>query len=602
MSKLNIFASVLSLAFVFIFANPIKNMQEILPGEIETSDLRFKTDELIVGLNLNKLGSLDPASLSANSLGETSLTALATQFGVKEITQVFPINLNRNQSGDDGSLQGIFIFKVKPGTNLRAMRAAFEANPYIEYTEYNRYLHATEFNPNDPQYPSQWALSNSGDHDIDANQAWQIQKGNSNILIAVIDTGVLYTHPDLKGARIRTDIDYDFSNNDNDAIDDNGHGTHVAGIIGANTNNGQGIAGVCMNCSILPVKVLDKTGSGSADNVAKGIVYAADKGARVINMSLGISPECGCSKTIAKAINYAFNKGVLLIAAAGNDGKSKIGYPASSPRVMAVGATDSLDRRTSWSNYGNGLDVVAPGNNILSTYLENSYKQLSGTSMATPHVVGIAGLVISGHPQYKNTQVWWVLRQSADDLGKRGYDTVYGSGRVNAFRAVKVISPRNYQVLVDKCNREPESGCGDCSLSMVADQSADFTQNLQTLYRFRDNVLSSTPTGKRWISYFNTHTLEVSGLLYANPDIKKQAANVLTLWMPSIRILAEGSNTPYLISPRQIDALRQLRDAFIAHGSNELAGDLLKEWERLNIDQLSNQEVHSIWNLVNKQK
>src|SRR3972149_9140648 len=127
-------------------------------------------------------------------------------------------------------------------------------------------------------------------------------------------------------------------------------------------------------------------------------------------MSFGIAPDCGCSKTIAKAINYAFNKGSLLVAASGNNGKSIISYPASSSRVMSVGATNINDKRTSWSNYGKGLDLVAPGDNILSTYLNNTYKYLSGTSMAAPYVSGVAGRVQSKRPFFTNKQIWWVLR------------------------------------------------------------------------------------------------------------------------------------------------------------------------------------------------
>ena len=233
--------------------------------------------------------------------------------------------------------------------------------------------------PSDALFAQQWALNNTGqtggtaDADIDAPEAWDVITGSTDILIAVVDTGVDYTHPDLSDGRVRTDIDRDFVNNDNDAKDDQGHGTHVAGIIAA-AANGSGTVGILWQASILPVKVLSAQGSGSADQVAQGIQYAADQGARVINMSLG-APLC--SQTIADAVNYAFDKGAVIVAAAGNDG-SVVGYPARHERVVAVAATDSKDRRATFSNRGPEVDVAAPGVAILSTVATSRLVALPG--------------------------------------------------------------------------------------------------------------------------------------------------------------------------------------------------------------------------------
>jgi Subtilisin-like serine proteases len=266
-------------------------------------------------------------------------------------------------------------------------------------------------------------LNNTGqtggraDADIDAPEAWDITTGSSSVLIAVIDTGVDYNHPDLRGGRVRTDIDRDFVNNDEDAMDDHGHGTFVAGIAAASANNELGIAGVCPGCQMLPIKVLTKDGKGSADGVARGIQYAAQAGARIISMSLGVPSKCGCSQTIARAINYAFERGSLLIAASGNDGdKQRISYPASSPRVMSVGASDHNDQEASFSNRNSYLDIVAPGKDIYSLKSGGGYVTESGTSAATPFVSGAAGLIWSVNPQLSNVQVWWRLYHSADDF------------------------------------------------------------------------------------------------------------------------------------------------------------------------------------------
>nr|WP_313770007.1 peptidase S8 [Parageobacillus genomosp. 1] len=255
-------------------------------------------------------------------------------------------------------------------------------------------------------------------------------------IIAVVDTGVAYNLDDFAG-KVLTNLDYDFVNNDADAMDDGNHGTHVAGIIGATSGNNISMTGINQSTKILPVKVLNAEGKGTSENVALGIRYAVDKGAKVINLSLGGDEV---SSVVEDALKYAVSKGATIVAAAGNDGAGKLSYPASSEYAISVGATNNLDEIADFSNGGEGLDVVAPGERIPSLYPDGQVYYLDGTSMATPHVAAVAGLLYSIKPSIKFTNVLEVLQETSIDLGDAGYDPVYGWGRLDAAAAVKYLS------------------------------------------------------------------------------------------------------------------------------------------------------------------
>lgn len=245
--------------------------------------------------------------------------------------------------------------------------------------------------------------------------------------VAILDTGVQLNHPDLRGKVLQG---YDFVNRDYSPNDGNGHGTHVAGIAAAVTNNYTGMAGIAPRASILPVRVLGNDGSGSLQDVANGIVYAANQGAQVINLSLG-SPAS--SSTLQNAIQYAWNRGAVIVAAAGNDNSRTPNYPANYPNVIAVASTDRYDSRSSFSNYGSWVEVAAPGQSILSTYPGSCYAYLSGTSMAAPHVAGLAALLAAqGRTQ---TQIRDAILDTTDPIAGTGVFWVYG--RINAARAVR---------------------------------------------------------------------------------------------------------------------------------------------------------------------
>jgi hypothetical protein len=252
------------------------------------------------------------------------------------------------------------------------------------------------------------------------------------VVVAVIDTGVNYNHEDLTS---KVTLGYNFVAETSDPNDDNGHGSEVAGIIGANTNNAIGIAGLGWSTQILAVKVLYSTGTGEVYDVAQGIQYAADR-AQILNLSLG---DYEPSILYTNAVNYAVEQGCLVIAAAGNDGTSQKVYPAACSGVVAVAATDQDDKRSVWSssqssNYGTWITVCAPGTSIYSTRLGNSYYSASGTSMATPYVAGLAALIWAINPGWTATQVKEQITSTADDIDavNIGYEGLLGSGRINA--------------------------------------------------------------------------------------------------------------------------------------------------------------------------
>jgi thermitase len=336
------------------------------------------------------------------------------------------------------------------------MVAALRQNPNVQYAEPNYIAHIC-VTPNDEFFSRQWALNNPGGilqipgtpqgtagADIKASAAWEETKGDTGTVIAVLDTGVDLLHPDIKNKIVNSGRD--FVNNDFDATDDNGHGTHVAGIAAAETNNQIGIAGVAWNCKVLPIKVIDKNGSGLYSWLIDGIIYAADNGAQVINMSLGGSDY---SDALKEATAYAFGKGLVEVAAVGNDGGPVLFPAAFDDYVLAVAATDYTDSSPSWSNVGSQVDVAAPGVDILSLVPTWYFGQGSipygfgtGTSAAAPHVSGLAALIKSLKPWLKPAEIMNIIRYSADDVNSNtfpGKDDHIGYGRINM---EKTLVPR----------------------------------------------------------------------------------------------------------------------------------------------------------------
>ncbi len=357
-------------------------------------------------------------------------------------------------------LSGTQVLKIPSDKTVDEMVKIYESLPEVDYAEPNYMVHAFMV-PNDTYYPYQWHLDNHVYGGIHMESAWDISNG-SGVIVAVIDTGVAQA-PDLAGTTFVPG--YDFVNGDSNPNDDNGHGTHVAGTIAQTTNNGYGVAGVAFGCSIMPIKVLNATGSGTNAWVANGIYFAVDHGADVISMSLG-GPNP--SSTIEDAVAHAYNHGVTVIAAAGNEYEegNAPNYPAAyDAYVIAVGATRYDETRSYYSNTGSYLDLVAPGGDMTVDQNGDGYPDgvlqqtfggsppsfgfyfKQGTSMATPHVAGVAALVIAkGITGPDNISA--LLKSSAEDKGTPGWDEEYGWGLVNAATALRVVQ-MNISTAVD---------------------------------------------------------------------------------------------------------------------------------------------------------
>lgn len=362
---------------------------------------------------------------------------------------------------------------LNPGQSLQTQQAQLKQNPDIAWTQPNRwrYAQAVEVTPNDIYYRperndrhyQQWYL-----YMINANYAWSLSKGGAAMTVAVVDSGADFHHPDLKdrllpGRTIITQSDY---TPPADGMDDNGHGTHVAGLIAAMSNNETGICGTSWLGKLLPVKVLNNKGEGTDADIAAGIIWAADQGARIINLSLGGADDDGSvPQVLQDAVTYAHQQGCLVIAAAGNSGDNSIFYPASLDYVVSVAATDPWDRRADYSTYNAYVDLAAPGGagstlfdiatGIISTYWSpnsealdslsgpeaGDYAVTAGTSMAAAITSGAALVLWSHEPAATAEDIENTFKNTAVDIGPAGPDVQTGSGRIDLLAAMDTTVP-----------------------------------------------------------------------------------------------------------------------------------------------------------------
>uniref|UniRef100_UPI003D81641A S8 family serine peptidase n=1 Tax=Trichloromonas sp. TaxID=3069249 RepID=UPI003D81641A len=313
--------------------------------------------------------------------------------------------------------------KVKEA-NREKIKAVLAKNPRVAFVEDNFYASAVAV-PDDDMYPSQWHLPR-----IAAPAGWDISTGTTMVPIAVIDSGVDPSHPDLATKLLPG---YNFIAYNTDTHDVKGHGTAVAGAAGALSDNGLGVSGVAWHNPIMPLVVLDANGSGPYSAIASAITWAADRGAKVINLSLA-GPYA--SSTLQNAIDYAWAKGAVIVAAAANEATSTPYYPAACNNVVAVSASDKNDNLASFSNYGPWIDVAAPGTTIYTTSNGGSYGGWNGTSFSSPITAGLVALIWSANPLLTNAEVVDILKQGADDLGAPGFDSSFGHGRINVLNSL----------------------------------------------------------------------------------------------------------------------------------------------------------------------
>ncbi len=359
-------------------------------------------------------------------------------------------------------LDNMYVIHVDEDEDVEALSGMFASAAGVKYAEPN-YIDTLPFEvtegslsiadvlegkvPNDPffhsrgswgqEYADMWGL-----HTIRSVQAWELSTGSEDIIVAVIDTGIDYNHPELEGRVLKG---WDFVNNDDDAMDDHSHGTHVAGTIGANTNNKTGVAAINWNVKFLPLKVCTASGGCPRSGTLQAIAYAGDHDANVINMSLG---GMGSPSSYDEAIRYADSKGVFIVAAAGNSSADTCNFvPAAHPLVFAVAATDPDDNRATFSNWGKCTDIGAPGVGILSSISEinvvpprypivaEQYAAFNGTSMASPHMAGVTALVLATNPELIGNReaITELLRESVDEVET---DKYIGTGRTNLFKAI----------------------------------------------------------------------------------------------------------------------------------------------------------------------
>jgi serine protease len=353
------------------------------------------------------------------------------------------------------SYKGTFsVFKLDKKSDKKVAQIIEEmkADAGIKTIEQNGYAYATAA-PNDSYFAGyQWHYHPMGYvvpgvGGIDMISAWGISgvgfNAGSGVNVAICDTGVDESLDDLAGVYFANG--WDFINNDNDPYDDEGHGSHVCGTIAQTTNNSYGCAGMAGGATIIPVKVLDSGGSGSWDVIAEGIEWATDQGADIINLSLGGTYD---AQVVEDAVNYAYNNGVLVVCAKGNDGRRKAFFPSDYANAFAVAATHSGGLRASYSNYNDATDITAPGGDTNDRdgdgYIDGVLQQTMdgwyfyyGTSMATPHVVGLAALIWEQNPTFTNDQVRSRIETTAVDLGKAGKDKYYGWGLIDPVAALQ---------------------------------------------------------------------------------------------------------------------------------------------------------------------
>jgi len=505
---------------------------------------------LTVGMALLFVLIFSQKGLAEDQIFEREFVRVGRKYVPGEIIVKFKRGVRESDIATSNSRHGTSVFYTSRFAGFKRLRIPrrkkvsemleiYRKDPNVEYAELNYIAYAFWF-PNDPYYFYQWHLDNPEYGGIQMEDAWGFlieqglePGGSPDVIIAVVDTGVAYEDYSRRRKRYYLAPDlavtnfvpgYDFVENESHANDDNGHGTHVTGTIAQSTDNDEGVAGVAFNCSIMPVKVLNRYGSGTYADVADGIIFAADNGAHVINLSLGGSSP---STTLENACAYAYQNGVTIVCAAGNDGEETVSYPAAyDDYCIAVGATRYDETLSYYSNYGNSLDLVAPGGDLNIDQNEDEYSDgilqqtfsgntqnfgywfYQGTSMAAPHVSGVVALLISSGAAITPDEVRSALQETAEDLGDPGRDDIYGWGLIDACAALQwsagpVDNPPTVSIT------EPADGAIIAGTTNITADASDDNDVLQVEFFVNDSSIGVDLDGSDgWLIVWDSTSID----------------------------------------------------------------------------------------------
>ncbi|MCX6811287.1 MAG: S8 family peptidase [Candidatus Berkelbacteria bacterium] len=469
------------------------------------------------------------AQIKGPDVGIASVSDINRKEGAKEVTELTAKKAQANQEEKNDNLDRIYKIEFEGKKDIKKLVQEYSKDANIEYAEPDYQVKLT-LEPNDPYYGSSGSWGQGypdlwGIKKIQSASAWDLSTGSRNVVVAVIDTGVDYTNPELvQNIWVNSDeiagngfdddhngyIDdyygYDFYNYDGDPMDDHAHGTHCSGTIGALGNNNIGVVGVNWQVKIMAAKFLSSGGSGYTSDAVSAIHYAVDNGANVLSNSWGGG---GFDQSLQDAINYAYAHNVSFIAAAGNSNANATNfYPCSYNNVVCIAATDYQDQKASFSNYGNTVDLSAPGVDILSlksshatyscTTVGGNYCRMSGTSMATPHVAGLAALVLAYRPGSSPDTVFDYMRNGADDLGSSGKDIYFGYGRINSYRTLTgAPPPPSPSPSSSTSPSSSPSACGHVDGTIVK------TDNKTAIYLIESCKKRHIPSPEVFSSWFN---------------------------------------------------------------------------------------------------
>ncbi|MCC6456085.1 MAG: S8 family serine peptidase [Caldilineaceae bacterium] len=552
-----------------------------------------------------------------------SLNSLNSQYEVTEVSSALAIAATDETAKQQG-LDRIFILAVPPDTDIWQMAAAYASDPHVQYAEPSIYLTLREplpteddppeaavaagpVSPNDPYFSEQDNLYNTGQSggsagaDVNAPSAWELETGSASTVIAIVDTGINPEHPDLQG-KVLTELGYDFVENDLVPQDTTNHGTRVAGVIAANSNNGVGIAGMCWGCQLLPLRVGTSVIHLASVEVAQAIYYAATLPVDVINMSLGGQ----CSELWADVVNYAYARDVVMVAAAGNLVDFVV-YPARFDPVIAVSAVNRNDQFADFSSFGPEVDVAAPGANILVTDILGGIRRGSGTSYASAIISGIVGLLRSENPDLTNSEIRQILRDSALDLGRPGFDRRYGYGRVNARLALEEALEPPAAV---ESPASARCGCilGDLSADLAPDQDTDVDAGaaagealqqpaavsaLDTLYRVRDELFATSAFGQEITALYYRHSPQVAYIAFQDAEFRSMLKATLETGIPYAMSALNGDGEQ-IVDQEVVDHANALVAELAAQANPELRDDLRRVWQAVELEAFVGQPVHAL--------